>query len=180
MRYAKWRPDPVISNRPTGRRVQEADGGAGPSSGSGHGDLLNFAIQKEVRLGETESPTPPSEREDELHEGCRAEDLEAFEKLYQTNGPRMKSIALNLLGNVGDAEDAVQEAFLKIFRGAKAFRGALARGRRGRRRAPSRCSRERPPREEESAIAVLSRGGPPREGRKGPPLQVGVNPKCQV
>jgi RNA polymerase sigma-70 factor, ECF subfamily len=101
-------------------------GGAGPSSRSGHGDLLNFAIQKEVRLGETESPTPPAEREDELLEGCRAGDLEAFEKLYQTNGPRMKSIALNLLGNVGDAEDAVQEAFLKIFRGAKAFRGGAA------------------------------------------------------
>jgi RNA polymerase sigma-70 factor (ECF subfamily) len=38
----------------------------------------------------------------------------------------MKSIALNLLGNVGDAEDAVQEAFLKIFRGAKTFRGGAA------------------------------------------------------
>jgi RNA polymerase sigma-70 factor (ECF subfamily) len=38
----------------------------------------------------------------------------------------MKSITLNLLGNVGDAEDAVQEAFLKIFRGAKTFRGGAA------------------------------------------------------
>jgi RNA polymerase sigma-70 factor (ECF subfamily) len=38
----------------------------------------------------------------------------------------MKSIALNLLGNVADAEDAVQEAFLKIYRGAKTFRGDAA------------------------------------------------------
>jgi RNA polymerase sigma-70 factor (ECF subfamily) len=38
----------------------------------------------------------------------------------------MKSIALNLLGNVADAEDAVQEAILKIYRGAKAFRGGAA------------------------------------------------------
>ncbi len=38
----------------------------------------------------------------------------------------MKSIAKNLLGNVGDAEDAVQEAFLKIYRGAKTFRGGAA------------------------------------------------------
>lgn len=38
----------------------------------------------------------------------------------------MKSIALNLLGNVADAEDAVQEAFLKIYRGAKTFRGGAA------------------------------------------------------
>jgi len=35
----------------------------------------------------------------------------------------MKSIALNLLGNVSDAEDAVQEAFLKVYRGAARFRG---------------------------------------------------------
>lgn len=38
----------------------------------------------------------------------------------------MKSIALNLLGNVADAEDAIQESFLKIFRGAKTFRGGAA------------------------------------------------------
>jgi len=38
----------------------------------------------------------------------------------------MKSLALNLLHDVGDAEDAVQEAFLKIYRGAKTFRGGAA------------------------------------------------------
>lgn len=38
----------------------------------------------------------------------------------------MKSIALNLLGNVADAEDALQESFLKIYRGAKTFRGGAA------------------------------------------------------
>ena len=36
----------------------------------------------------------------------------------------MKSVAANLLGNVADAEDAVQESFLKIYRGASSFRGA--------------------------------------------------------
>jgi RNA polymerase sigma-70 factor (ECF subfamily) len=35
----------------------------------------------------------------------------------------MKSIACNLLGSVSDAEDAVQECFLKVYRGAGAFRG---------------------------------------------------------
>ena len=38
----------------------------------------------------------------------------------------MKSIARNLLHDVADAEDAVQETFLKIFRGAKTFRGGAA------------------------------------------------------
>lgn len=72
------------------------------------------------------SPTPPAEREDELLEGCRAGDLDAFERLYEMHAPRMKSIAWNLLANAGDAEDAVQEAFLKIYRGAKTFRGGAA------------------------------------------------------
>ena len=35
----------------------------------------------------------------------------------------MKSIACNLMGNPTDAEDAVQEAFLKIYRNVKTFRG---------------------------------------------------------
>ena len=35
----------------------------------------------------------------------------------------MKSIAANLLRNVPDAEDAVQDCFVKVFRGAAAFRG---------------------------------------------------------
>ena len=35
----------------------------------------------------------------------------------------MKSIAMNLLGSTADAEDAVQEAFLKAYRRASGFRG---------------------------------------------------------
>ena len=38
----------------------------------------------------------------------------------------MKSIACNLLGSVSDAEDAVQETFLKVYRGAAAFRGGAS------------------------------------------------------
>lgn len=35
----------------------------------------------------------------------------------------MKSVAANILGNRADAEDAVQEAMLKAYRGASRFRG---------------------------------------------------------
>ena len=42
------------------------------------------------------------------------------------HGERMKSIAMNLLGRTADAEDAVQEAFLRIFRGAARFRGGAS------------------------------------------------------
>jgi len=38
----------------------------------------------------------------------------------------MKSIAYNHLGNVGDAEDAVQETFLKVHRAASTYNGESA------------------------------------------------------
>lgn len=46
-----------------------------------------------------------------------------FEQLYRTHGERMKSIAYNHLGSVSDAEDAVQETFLKIHRAISTFTG---------------------------------------------------------
>jgi RNA polymerase sigma factor (sigma-70 family) len=39
----------------------------------------------------------------------------------------MKSVAMNLLGNTSDAEDAVQEAFLKLYRSWGAFKGESLR-----------------------------------------------------
>jgi len=50
----------------------------------------------------------------------------AFEKLYATHGGRLKSVAMNLLGNVADAEDAVQDAFLKAYRARGGYKGEAA------------------------------------------------------
>jgi RNA polymerase sigma-70 factor (ECF subfamily) len=49
-------------------------------------------------------------------------DVAAFEALFASHGARMKSVACNMLGNRIDAEDAVQEAFLKAFRQRHSFR----------------------------------------------------------
>jgi len=46
-----------------------------------------------------------------------------FEDLYRSHGSRMKSVAYNILGSAADAEDAVQEAFLRAYRGMSAFKG---------------------------------------------------------
>jgi RNA polymerase sigma-70 factor (ECF subfamily) len=72
-----------------------------------------------------DSDRPGGPRDDEaLLEECRAGKVSAFEHLYEMHGARMKSIAANLLGNLADAEDAVQDCFLKVYRGAASFRGA--------------------------------------------------------
>jgi RNA polymerase sigma-70 factor (ECF subfamily) len=53
---------------------------------------------------------------------CRSGDLQGYERLYVLHGTRMKNLARNMLGNSMDAEDAVQETFLKIHRSIATFR----------------------------------------------------------
>jgi len=59
----------------------------------------------------------------QMADACRTGEITAFEQLYTAHGARLKSVALNILGNVTDAEDAVQEAFLKAYRNLHGFRG---------------------------------------------------------
>lgn len=56
----------------------------------------------------------------------RSEAWPAFEAAYRDYGARLKSMAYNLLGNQQDAEDAVQEAFLKAYRAQAEFRTGAA------------------------------------------------------
>jgi len=58
-----------------------------------------------------------------LAAGCLAGDMRAYERLYSLQGARMRNLARNLLGSQTDAEDAVQETFLKIQRSIRSFRG---------------------------------------------------------
>jgi RNA polymerase sigma-70 factor (ECF subfamily) len=59
----------------------------------------------------------------ELAALCRAGHLGGYERLFALHGARMKNVARNLLGNPIDAEDAVQETFLKVQRSIAGFRG---------------------------------------------------------
>jgi RNA polymerase sigma-70 factor (ECF subfamily) len=61
-----------------------------------------------------------------LASACAGGDSSIFEEIYARFGDKMKSIAYNHLGNVSDAEDAVQETFLKIHRAASTFTGEAA------------------------------------------------------
>jgi RNA polymerase sigma-70 factor (ECF subfamily) len=58
-----------------------------------------------------------------LAAACRSGDLRAYERLYALHGARMKNLARNVLGNAVDAEDAVQDSFLKVQRSIASFRG---------------------------------------------------------
>jgi RNA polymerase sigma-70 factor (ECF subfamily) len=87
--------------------------------------IISPGPEADVVNGSDETPTPGTEVpvEAELVAGCRQGKLASFEWLYRLHGARMKSIAFNMLGDRSDAEDAVQEAFLKVYRKISEFRG---------------------------------------------------------
>jgi len=58
-----------------------------------------------------------------LAAACQSGDPRGYERLYALHGTRMKNLARNLLGSSADAEDAVQETFLKVQRSIASFRG---------------------------------------------------------
>lgn len=54
---------------------------------------------------------------------AQAGDLQAFRELVSKYQTRAQAVALGIVGNHHDAEDLIQEAFLKAFRNLHAFRG---------------------------------------------------------
>jgi RNA polymerase sigma-70 factor, ECF subfamily len=73
--------------------------------------------------GSPVNPTGVNPEDAALAAACRAGDLSAYERLYRLQGARMKNLARNLLGTTSEAEDAVQETFLKVQRSIGSFRG---------------------------------------------------------
>jgi RNA polymerase sigma-70 factor, ECF subfamily len=79
-------------------------------------------VEPEIEA-QPKQPTHASPEDAALAAGCLAGDMRAYERLYSLQGARMKNLARNLLGSQADAQDAVQETFLKIQRNIGSFRG---------------------------------------------------------
>lgn len=76
----------------------------------------------EVKM-EAERSTADHSQDTAVAAACLGGNLQGYEQLYRWQGARMKNLARNLLGSPADAEDAVQETFLKIQRSITSFRG---------------------------------------------------------
>ncbi len=61
--------------------------------------------------------------EQELIQRCLNNDLSAYRELYEQHKNGLFNIAMRIHQNVQDAEDSLQEAFIKIFRALPDFKG---------------------------------------------------------
>ena len=60
--------------------------------------------------------------ESEIIKHCQRGDMAAFKTIYDAYSQSMLRVALRMLGNQQDAEDALQAAFIKLYRGISGFR----------------------------------------------------------
>src|SRR6266481_258314 len=64
--------------------------------------------------------------ESEMIHRAKRRDAAAFESLYKLHSRRIYALCLRMLGNISEAEDLTQEAFLQLFRKIHMFRGESA------------------------------------------------------
>jgi len=60
--------------------------------------------------------------ESDLIKGCIASDRRMQEELYRRFSPRMYAVCLRYAGNAEEAEDILQEGFIKVFKKMDSFR----------------------------------------------------------
>ena len=61
--------------------------------------------------------------ESDLINGCLNDDRRMQEELYRRFSPRMYAVCLRYAGNTEEAEDILQEGFVKVFKKLGSFRG---------------------------------------------------------
>ena len=72
----------------------------------------------------SQNPASRSDSEEQrLAAGLQMGSPEAFDELVDRHARRLFSVAMRILRNAQDAEDCVQETFLKVFQSISSFRG---------------------------------------------------------
>ena len=73
-------------------------------------------------------PADPSQAERETIEACRRGDLGAYERVFREHHRRLLAVALRMLGDQADAEDAVQTTFIRLHRSIGRYRSEARLG----------------------------------------------------
>ena len=89
----------------------------------GEADLKEAVTAKPIH---SRAAQPPSAADAEILARAQAGDHQAFAHLYALHKRRIYSLCLRMVGNVAEAEDLTQEAFLQLHRKIATFRGDSA------------------------------------------------------
>lgn len=84
------------------------------------------AVQVSEPVPEANPPAPQLSPDAEILARAQAGDHHAFAHLYALHKRRIYSLCLRMVGNVAEAEDLTQEAFLQLHRKIATFRGDSA------------------------------------------------------
>ena len=99
-----------------------------------------------------------------LVERAQGGDAAAFERLYRDHVDRVYGLCLRMTGNVSEAEDCTQDAFIQAWKKLSRFRGESAFGTWMHRVAVNTVlGRMRKSRREQDRIRAVSDAGPVRE-----------------
>jgi len=126
-------PDSRLQTKQTdaGPRPNDQDRGGTRSVGRG---IPGSQLPAEVKAAPVSAPpsasfarnVPPSAGEAEALVRAQAGDHQAFAQLYSLHKRRVYSLCLRMVGNIAEAEDLTQEAFLQLHRKIATFRGDSA------------------------------------------------------
>lgn len=86
----------------------------------------NRRIDEGIHQSQSQALQEMEMAETEIIHRAKRRDAAAFERLYQLHSRRVYALGLRMLGNVSEAEDLTQEAFLQLFRKIHTFRGESA------------------------------------------------------
>ena len=81
---------------------------------------------KEATMIKTLKLAPRSNQmtpETDLIKGCLMDDRRMQEELYQRYSPRMYAVCLRYAGNADEAQDVLQDGFIKVFKKMDSYRG---------------------------------------------------------
>jgi|HubBroStandDraft_5_1064220.scaffolds.fasta_scaffold20069_3 RNA polymerase sigma-70 factor (ECF subfamily) len=92
----------------------------------GSGDQVPPAAARGNRPNTYTPATPPDPGEAQVLARAQAGDHHAFAQLYSLHKRRIYSLCLRMVGNIAEAEDLTQEAFLQLHRKISTFRGDSA------------------------------------------------------
>jgi RNA polymerase sigma-70 factor (ECF subfamily) len=90
--------------------------------------MSTCAVQATDDITAAAKAVPTKKREQELEIVARARqgDEQAFAALFEAHKKRVYALCLRMTGDVADAEDLTQDAFVQVFRKIAAFRGDSA------------------------------------------------------